>query len=34
LRPDGGPQETAAYTDDYYYQGGAYYDLETVDDQE
>ena len=33
LRPDGGPPETAAY-DDYYYQGGAYYDMEDVDDQE
>jgi hypothetical protein len=32
LRPDGGPSETAAYTIDYYYQGGAYYDVEAVDD--
>ena len=34
LRPDGGSQETAALTDDYYFQGGAYYDVEAVDDQE
>ena len=34
LRPDVGPLETVAYADDYYYQGGAYYDVEAVDDQE
>jgi hypothetical protein len=32
LRPDGGSQETAAFADDYYYQGGYCYEL--VDDQE
>ena len=32
--PDGGVQEPDATTDDYYYTEGAYYYVETADDQE
>ena len=33
-QPDGGAQELDATADDYYYPNGAYYYVETVDDQE
>ena len=34
LRPDGGSQEPDATTDYYYYPDGAYYYVETADNQE